>query len=426
MLACAIPALSGHPTREVLGIQAVRRFIVARVCRAVGNTLLAATVGWHVFDLTGSALALGLLGIVEFLPVIPVGLYGGALADTRDRVQLVRRTLVGVALCMAGLAAVAFSGGGVGWVFGLILLSAACQAIERPAMSAILPSLVPAEQFPAAVAVAATARNAAWALGPVVGGVCIAQGGIGASYALGAVLVTTSALVLGFLPRLPSVGTRDDVSWRSVKEGIVFVRGNRPVLASMSLDLLAVIFASVDALLPLFAREVLNVGATGFGVLSGSLTAGTFLMSGLLLVRPLGDRPGRALLLAVAGFGSATLMFAGSSAFALSIAALVVAGMADQVSMVARETILQLSTPDSLRGRVNAVNFVFIGASNELGRAESGLLAAAVGAVASVWIGGGLCLAALAAISLGVPELRSFRVSTSAAMRRSKPAAGTS
>lgn len=391
---------------------------MARVFRAMASTLLAATLGWHVYDLTGSALALGLLGIVEFLPVIPVGLYGGALADTRDRVRHTRRTQAGVATCLALLAGVGFAGLGVGWVFGLVLLSASCQALERPALSAILPSLIPPERFGAAVALVAMARNAAWALGPVVGGVCISQGGVGAAYAVGAALVIASAAALSLLPpALPSGERSPGVSWQSIREGIAFVRGNRAVLGSMTLDLLAVVFASVDALLPIFARDVLHVDEVGFGILSGSIAAGTFLMSGVLLVRPLGDRPGRALLLAVGVFGSAMLVFAGSSAFALSMAALVVAGMADQVSMVAREIILQLSTPDALRGRVNAVNFVFIGASNELGRAESGLLASLVGAVASVWIGAGLCLAALVGIASGVPELPRFRVSTSAAAR---------
>lgn len=410
--------MSGHPTREVLAIPAVRRFLGIRVCRSMGSTLLRATVGWHVFDLTHSTLALGLLGIVEFVPVIPVGLYGGALADTRDRVLLAQQTQLAMAVCLAALSGVGFSGGGVGWVFALSLLAATAQAIERPAIGAILPALVPTERFGAAVAVVALARNAAWAAGPVLGGVCIAEAGVGASYAVGAALVLASAIGLRFLPPArPSSPAHSDVSWRAVREGIAFVRANRPILASITLDLLAVIFASVDALLPVFAREVLHVEAAGFGVLSGSLAAGTFAMSGVLLARPLSDRPGRALLFAVAIFGCATLVFAGSSLFALSVAALAVTGMADQVSMVAREVILQLSTPDALRGRANAVNFVFVGASNELGRAESGLLAAAVGAVASVWIGGGLCLAALFAVAVGVPELRAFRVSTSAAAR---------
>lgn len=408
--------MSGHPTREVLAIPAVRRFLGIRVCRSMGSTLLQATVGWHVFDLTHSTLALGLLGIVEFVPVIPVGLYGGALADTRDRVLLAQQTLLAVTVCLAALSGVGFSEAGVGWVFALILLAATAQAIERPATGAILPALVPRERFGAAVAVVALARNAAWAAGPVLGGACIAEGGVGASYAVGAGLMLASAIGLRFLPPArPSSPARSEVSWRAVREGIAFVRANRPILGSMTLDLLAVIFASVDALLPVFAREVLHVDAAGFGVLSGSLAAGTFVMSGVLLARPLSDRPGRALLWAVGIFGSATLVFASSSAFALSVAALAITGMADQVSMVAREVILQLSTPDALRGRANAVNFVFVGASNELGRAESGLLAAAVGAVASVWIGGGLCLAALLAVTVGVPELRAFRVSTSTA-----------
>ena len=407
--------MADHPTLEVLRIRSLRPFLVARVLRATASTLVAATVGWHVFDLTGSALALGILGMVQFVPVIPVGLLGGALADSRDRVALARTGLVGLAAAVTALAVAALGGASVGWILALAGAYAAGEAIERPATGAILPALVPPALFGAAVNVVATGRNAAWALGPVAAGFCIAAGGVEAAYGLGAVLLAVSALVLLLVPKaLPDRDEAHDaddaVSLRAVREGIAFVRGNRPILGSMTLDLFAVIFASVDALLPVFAREILHVGPEGFGVLSGSLAVGTFLMSAWMLVLPPGPRPGRNMLLAVAVFGGATLLFASSDSFLISVAALALAGMADQVSMVARETILQLSTPDGLRGRVNAVNFVFIGASNELGRAESGVLAAWVGVVASVWWGGGLCLAAFASVAVGVPELGRFRI----------------
>lgn len=398
--------------------------------RAAASTLLAAAVGWHVYDLTGSPLALGILGVVQFLPVIPIGLLGGALADSRDRVALARRAIYGLASAAAGLALAAFSGAPVAWIFLIVLVYSVGEALERPATGAILPALVPPVIFGAAVNVVATGRNAAWALGPVVGGLCIAAGGVEAAYALATVLLVASAGLLGVVP--PALPDRDAsaaddaISLRAVREGISFVRSSQPVLGSMTLDLFAVVFASVDALLPVFARDVLDVGPLGFGLLSGGLAIGTFLMAGWMLVRPPSETPGRSLLLAVAGFGGATLLFASSGSLALSLFALIVAGMADQVSMVARETILQLSTPDALRGRVNAVNFIFIGASNELGRAESGALATWVGAIASVWWGGGLCLTALGGVAVWMPELGRFRVHrpTYARSSSSDPASG--
>lgn len=421
--------MAEHPTRQVLRIRPLRPFLAARFLRSAASTLLAATVGWHVFDLTGSALALGMLGVVQFLPVIPVGLLGGALADSRDRVALAQRAIVGLAVVAAGLAWAAFANAPVAWVFALVLVYSAGEALERPSSGAILPALVPVEIFSAAVNVVATGRNAAWALGPVLCGLSIAWGGVAVAYALAAGLMFSSAALLRFVPpALPDRGASaavDAVSLRAVREGIRFVRKSPAVLGSMTLDLFAVIFASVDVLLPVFALEILDVGPLGFGLLSAALATGTFLMAGWMLVRPPGDAPGRSLLIAVAAFGGATLLFAGSGSFALSLLALVIAGMADQVSMVARETILQLSTPDALRGRVNAVNFIFIGASNELGRAESGALAAWVGTVASVWWGGGLCLTALTGVAVGMPELGRFRVSDTDAASEPSPGAPT-
>ena len=318
------------------------------------------------------------------------------------------------AVLAATLAVFAF-GAEAGWTAPAILALALClataEAIEAPSASAILPGLVTTGELPTAVAVVATFRNVAWAIGPVAGGILIARHGVAAAYAAASLLVAASALLLGLLPRTAErARARQDVSWAAVREGVGFVRRERAILGSITLDLFAVIFASVDALLPVFARDVLEVGPEGHGWLAAATMIGTFAMSLVLIARPPLERPGRALLAAVAVFGLATLAFAASGAFWLSMAALVAAGMADQVSMVTRSTILQLATPDPLRGRVNAVNQVFLSASNELGRAESGFVAAWLGAVGSVWLGGGLCLAALGAVGLGMPELARYRV----------------
>ena len=199
------------------------------------------------------------------------------------------------------------------------------------------------------------------------------------------------------------------LSWEAVREGISFVRNDQPLLGSMGLDMLAVVFAGATALLPVYAEEILQVGPEGYGLLRASISMGTLGMGlVLMMLRPFA-RPGRALLVAVGFFGVATIVFGLSRSLPLSMFAFAIAGMADQVSMTTRSVILQLSTPDSLRGRVNAVNLIFIGASNELGDAESGFLASFTSATFSVVAGGAACLSALGWVTLRMPELRGYR-----------------
>jgi MFS family permease len=389
--------------------------VAARLFGMTARALLAATIAWHVFDLTGSALYLGILGLVEFLPVVPVSLLGGAVADTRDRRSVVLVARAAALLCAAALWLVSGSGPHELWpVLGAAFALAVIGGFENPAGSALLPDLVPRDVFPSAVVVSATARNLATVTGPVLTGFAIERGGVASAYALGVVL---HALSLAALAGVSRPGPRSDggrVSLEAVREGIRFVWRSPAVLGAMTLDMFAVIFAGATALLPVFAEEILEVGPRGYGLLSASLSLGTLLMTLALLFRPPFARPGRALLGAVAVFGLATIVFGLSRSFALSVAAFAVAGMADQVSMVTRATIIQLSTPAWLRGRVNAVNFVFIGASNELGAAESGFLAALTSATFSVVAGGIACLAALGVTAARVPELGRYRTEDAA------------
>ena len=400
-----------HPVRRVLRLRDVRNLVAARFFAGLGRSLLHAAIHWHLWKLTDSAFYLGLLGLVEFLPVIPVSLFAGAVADNRDR----RRIVMASQVVTLGGAIVLTAGSLQGSAeVVLLLVTAVALAIascfENPAGAALLPSLVPRDLFPTATVVSSNVRNAAAVSGPVLMGFVVAGAGIPAAYAVTAGLMTASVFILLFV-RSPEIeGGGQPVAWEAIREGIVFVWRQKVILGSMTLDMFAVVFASVTALLPVFATDLLGVEAVGYGLLSASVQIGTVAMALLLLVLPPLERPGRALLVAVFFFGLATIAFGLTRSFAFAVAALVVAGMADQVSMVSRSIILQLSTPDGLRGRVNAVNMIFIGASNELGAAESGFLASLTSATFSVVFGGLACLGVLGAVTVGVPSLRSYRI----------------
>ena len=253
-------------------------------------------------------------------------------------------------------------------LYGLILLIAVAAAFENPSRAALLPTLVPREIFPRAVTVATTNQALAFASGPALGGLLIAARGIAAVYAAYIVLVCCALASLAFVRPERSDGPRGAPTLRAMREGLVFVRRRPVVLGCMVLDMFAVIFGGAAALLPIYARDILQVGARGYGLLTASLEIGALVTSAILVMRRPIRRTGRALLLAVGVYGLATIAFGLSRWFPLSVAAYMLVGMADQVSVVMRSTAIQLSTPDELRGRVSAVNLLFIGASNQLGR----------------------------------------------------------
>ena len=399
---------------DVLRNEGVPAFIASRFFSNFARSLFAATLAWHAWKLTGSYFWLGVIGFVEFLPVIPVSLYAGALADTRNRRTIVLWTQSAMAIGTSLLGYAAFAEGQE-MTIALLLLAAvvlsAAACFENPAGASILPTLVPRIEFATATVVHSNFRNVARMSGPVAMGVVTGWFGIAAGYCLAALAtVLAIGLLLRVHPLRLEVHESRPVTFSAIREGIAFVRNQPAVFGSMALDMFAVIFAGATAMLPVFADEILQVGEMGYGILSASMQVGTTTMAIILLLVPPIERPGRALLVAVGLFGLSTVVFGLSRWFPLSVAAFVVAGMADQVSMVTRSVILQLATPDALRGRVNSVNMVFIGASNELGAAESGFLAALTSATFSV-VGGGLaCLATLGFVARRVPELRGYRV----------------
>ena len=387
-------------------------YLGSRFCTATAMMMLRATVAWHVYALSHSAFHLGLIGLVQFLPVPPLMLVGGALADTRDR----RRLMIGAQALALGCAlvlalATRLDAARLGLLYAIVLAVGASWAFDSPARASLLPTLVRREVFPRAVTIAGTNQALAFATGPAVAGWTIAAAGIGAAYAVVAALVAVSLVMLTAL-RAPHRAPAAAGAFRlqAVREGLRFVVGHRVVLGCMTLDLFAVIFGGAAALLPIYAKDILHVGERGYGLLASSLDIGALVMSVALLAVPTIDRAGRALVVSVTAYGLATILFGLSRWFPLSIAAYMAVGMADQVSVVMRGTIIQLATPDALRGRVSGVNLIFIGASNQLGAAESGFVAALTTPTVSVVSGGLASLAVVAAVATWLPALRRYRI----------------
>jgi len=388
-------------------------YLASRFFSASAGTLLRTALAWHVFELTHSPFHLGLIGIVQFVPQMVLLLVGGAVADSFDRRRIINASQLVLVLMAAVLFMLTRSDAlSLPVLYALAALQAAALSFEQPARVALLPALVPRERFPRAVTISSTNQALAFTTGPAVGGLVIAGFGIAAAYATYlAFVVIAFVCVLALRSGGNAPGAaRNPVSLGAVREGLSFVWQQPVVLGCMSLDMFAVTLGSAAALLPVYAKEILAVGPTGYGALTSSLEVGALAMATFLMFRKPITHAGRALLIAVMVFGLATIVFGFSRSFPLSLAAYAVCGMADQVSVVMRATAVQLQTPDALRGRVSAVNMLFISASNQLGAAKSGFVAAATTPTFSVVSGGVGCLIVLAAVAYLVPALRHYRI----------------
>jgi hypothetical protein len=372
--------------------------------------MLQTAVVWHVFALSHSPFQMGLLGVVQFAPAALLTLLGGAVADSFDRRRVVMLAQL-PPLAAAGLLYFATSQSfvSVPLIFAAMFVIAVAGAFDGPARMAFLPGLVGREAFPRAVVFASTTMSMAFVTGPALQGLLIWWSGIQVVYALYGGLIGLALFFLSFLHPVEPAAAGGAMSVRAVREGLGFVRRSPVVLGCMTLDMLAVIFGGAGAMLPIYAYEILGKGPRGYGVLASSLEMGSLLMGLFMLTRRPVVRAGRALLIAVGVYGAATIAFGLSRTFPLSVALYMIAGMADNVSVIMRSTAIQLSTPDALRGRVSAVNMLFIGASNRLGDAESGFVAALTNATFSVVSGGVGCLAVLALVAAYLPELRAYR-----------------
>jgi len=397
------------PGASIFRHRAFARFFAARVAAIMAYQMLSVAVGWQVYDLTGSALALGFVGLAQFAPSVALLLVVGHVADRHDRRLVLRSGQAIDAIVALGLAAASVAGRiGPEAIFAAVVLIGASRAFQNPSSQALVPSLVPREELPRALAASSSAVQAAVIAGPALGGLLYVAGP-GAVYAACAMLYAlAAAFVTSIRLARREAPPREPPSLASLTAGIRYIRAKPVLLGAISLDLFAVFLGGATALLPIYARDVLHTGPEGLGLLRSATAVGALATALVLARRPLGARTGRTMFACVAIFGAATIVFGLSTVFALSFVALVVMGAADMVSVVIRSSLVQLGTPDEMRGRVSAVNSVFIGASNQLGEFESGLTAAWFGAVPAVVLGGAGTLLVVALWMRLFPELARF------------------
>ena len=396
--------------RATLRIPAIRAFVLSRTAGSISVTLIQAAVAWQVYAISNSALQLGLIGLVRFVPALGMSLIGGAVADSYNRRNIILISqLVPLTVAFVMLAAIAGGRVTLALLYAVVLVTGLASAFEQPARQAILPAIVPPYLFARAVAINSTMQALAFATGPTVAGAAIASLGIAAAYVAYGAFVLLSMTAMVWVPAVRSQ-SRSGVGWNAIREGLHFVWSRPVLIGAMTLDMFAVIFGGARALLPIYATDILDAGAFGYGLLYAASEVGALLTSILLLVLPSIDRMGRALLLSVAAYGIATMAFGISRSFVLSLIAFTAVGMADQVSVIMRTMTIQFLTPDELRGRVSAVNSIFISASNQLGAVESGFVAALTNATFSVVTGGLGCLAVVGIVAARVPALRNYRI----------------
>jgi MFS family permease len=383
-------------------------FQIARFLIVAAVEMQAVAVGWQVYDITKRALDLGLVGLAQFLPGILLFLVSGHASDRFERRKVLGVCYAGYGLCSGLLLFLAQRGThSVGPIYAVLILLGVARSFNGTASRSILPQLVPEEHFANAVAWNATTFQAATILGPSLGGILYAIfRGPSAVYA-GAMLTAVGALLSMFrIKTRPQARRREPMTAKTILAGLHFIWREKLVLGAISLDLFAVLLGGAVALLPVYAREILHTGPWGLGLLRTAPGVGAALMAVALAHRPLRGRAGPTLLWSVAGFGICTIIFGVSRSLVLSLISLILLGAADMVSVIIRATLVQLRTPDEMRGRVMAVDMVFIGTSNELGQFESGLTAQWFGTVPAVLLGGVGTLAVIGLWAWKFPELR--------------------
>jgi MFS family permease len=399
--ATAVPAPGAA---NLLRQHAFLRLWAARFLGVLAGQIQGVTIAWLIYaiarthsDVRHASFAVGMVGLAQFLPLFALTLVAGEMADRRDRKAIVAACIAAQAGTAAALAAVAlFNIGSVWPIYGLAAAFGCARAFLSPATTALAPMLVPRELLPRAVAMNSLSMQAASITGPAIGGLICAvspAAAFGASVGLYAVSCLAALTIRGETRPQPPEGSR----WELVKEGLTYIWTSRVVIGAISLDLFAVLLGGATALLPVFARDVLQVGAQGFGVLRAGPSIGAAVVAIVLTSRPIRRHAGPVMFAGVALYGAATVVFALSKIFALSVAALVALGGADMLSVYIRQTLVQIVTPDAMRGRVAAVSTLFIGASNELGEFESGLAARLLGPIGSALFGGigALCVTGL-------------------------------
>ena len=400
-----------HDPYAALRVADFRRFVTCLLVQTLATMVQGVTVGWHVYQITHDPLALGLVGLAEALPFIMVALPAGQVADRFDRRRVCLAALLVLAACAGALFWMTTTGllnrSTVWAVYAVMFVSGIARSFLQPTRTALSADLVPRELYLNAV----TWRSSTWQFaavaGPAAGGLLLGFAGEAASYGAAALLLLLSWAVLARVEARPRPAASEGVAGLTgLLQGIHFLRDQPVLLGAFTLDLFSVLFAGAEALLPVFATDILHVGAQGLGILRAAPAAGSVLMSVYLSHRPLASRAGRTLLLSVALYGVCISGFGLSLSFPLSVALLALSGMFDNVSVVMRSTLLQTLTPRHLLGRVAAVNAIFIGSSNEVGAFESGVAARLIGPVPAVVLGGIVPILVVGMIAWRVPTLR--------------------
>lgn len=382
------PTSTDSTPQSPLRLPPFRFYWSARVLTTIAYQIQTVAIGWQVYALTHSTLDLGLVGLAQFLPRILLVLLTGHVADHYDR-----RRVAGLCQLIEGIASTLLALASLdGWIttpliFSIAAIMGAARSFEAPAMQSLTPNLVPESWLPRALALSSSAAQTAIIIGPALGGL-IYVAGADYTYASSALAFLLAGLLVTLIRMERKVPQKTPISVQSLVAGIAFIRQRPVILGAISLDLFAVLLGGATALLPVYAHDILSTGPWGLGLLRSSPAIGALLMSVWLARYPIEKNLGRIMFLAVAIFGLMTIVFAVSTSFPLSLLVLGIMGAADMISVVIRSSLIQLRTPDAMRGRVNAVNSVFIGTSNQLGEFESGVTASWFGTVPAVLLGG--------------------------------------
>jgi MFS family permease len=399
---------------ELLNIPEYRNFIIARFFYIMALSLVTTVIGWRIYDITRNPFAIGLIGLSEFIPAFGLALYAGHVVDKSDKRALLLRTTAFYLLCVIGLLALVFGpvvrllhSHWIQWLtYAIVFGTGVIRAFAGPSFNAIIAQIVPKEKLPGAVTLSSSSFLLASVSGHATAGFLIAHTSYLVTFSIVGVYVIVAWLCFYNISPKQIMVTGEKKTWESIKEGLRFVVRTRELLGALALDLFAVLFGGVRALIPVFARDILQVGPIGYAWLNAAEDIGSMIMILSLTLRPLRRRQGRTLLYAVAGFGTCIIIFGLSKVYLLSFFALMCSGMLDGISVVVRQTIVQIKTPDAMRGRVAAVNSMFINSSNELGMFESGFMAKLMRVIPSVIFGGCMTLAVVISTWFRAPALR--------------------
>ena len=400
---------AGENPYDVLRNRDLLLYLTGRFVASLGQQMLTVAVGWELYERTNSALALGLVGLTQMVPMVLFTLPAGHVADNHDRKRIILVTTFIIGCASVGLTLISSMKADVFWIYFCLFAAGTARTFLWPASSAFLPHLVSRQQFSKAVTWSSGSFQLSSVVGPAVGGAIIAWTHRAAPvYAANAAASFVCLLLMGLVHRSHVIALKERMNLRSLIVGFRFVFANRIILGTITLDLFAVLLGGATALLPVYAKDILQAGPAGLGLLQAALPSGSLLCALVLAHRPPLQQAGRTLLWAVAIFGLATIAFGVSRWFWLSFAMLFVCGAVDNISVVVRHTLVQLLTPDEKRGRVSAVNSLFIGTSNELGGFESGTVAHWFGPIFSVVSGGIGTVVVVFAVALIWPEIRKY------------------